>query len=139
MNASAASLEMIRRLIGFPTVSRESNLDLIDFVREHLRPYDADIRLTFDDDKRKANLFATLGPRREGGIVLSGHTDVVPVKGQAWDTDPFTLVDHSLYGEITSITTSVVPLPGALSLFVSGLFLPFFIFNLWRKQYGHPA
>ena len=68
MNASAASLEMIRRLIGFPTVSRESNLDLIDFVREHLRPYDADIRLTFDDDKRKANLFATLGPRREGEI-----------------------------------------------------------------------
>ena len=116
MNASAASLEMIRRLIGFPTVSRESNLDLIDFVREHLRPYDADIRLTFDDDKRKANLFATLGPRREGGIVLSGHTDVVPVKGQAWDTDPFTLVerDGKLYGRGASDMKSFIAVALAL-------------------------
>jgi acetylornithine deacetylase len=75
MTASTASVEMIRKLVGFPTVSRESNLDLIDFVREYLKPYDADVRLTFDDDRRKANLFATLGPRQAGGIVLSGHSD----------------------------------------------------------------
>jgi acetylornithine deacetylase len=109
MNIPAArpdSVEMIRKLVGFPTVSRESNLELIDFVREYLKPFDADVRLTFDDDKRKANLFATLGPRhgQSGGIVLSGHTDVVPVQGQAWDTEPFTLAEHdgNLYGRGTS-------------------------------------
>ena len=84
------SVDMIRKLVGFPTVSRESNLDLIDFVREYLKPFDADVRLTFDDGKRKANLFATLGPRTQGGIVLSGHTDVVPVQGQAFDGPAFT-------------------------------------------------
>jgi len=102
--ASARSVEMIRKLVGFATVSRESNLELIDYVREYLRPFYADVRLTFDDDKRKANLFATLGPRSERGIVLSGHTDVVPVQGQAWDTDPFTVLerDGRLYGRGTS-------------------------------------
>ena len=105
MNAATpASVDMLKRLVGFPTVSRESNLDLIDFVRDYLKPFDADVRLTFDDGKRKANLFATLGPRRDGGIVLSGHTDVVPVQGQAWDADPFTLIeqDGKLYGRGTS-------------------------------------
>ena len=108
--AGVRSLEMIRKLVGFPTVSRESNLDLIDFVREYLKPYDADVRLTFDDDKRKANLFATLGPRCDGGIVLSGHTDVVPVQGQAWDADPFTLreADGKLYGRGTSDMKSFI-------------------------------
>jgi acetylornithine deacetylase len=95
-----SSVEMLRRLIAYPTVSRDSNLDLIHYVRDYLKPFDADIRLTHDDGKRKANLFATLGPRGEPGIVLSGHTDVVPTEGQAWDTDPFNLVekDGRLYG-----------------------------------------
>ena len=94
---------MLRRLIAFPTVSRDSNLDLIHFIREFLRPYHAEARLTHDDDRRKANLFATLGPRGEPGIVLSGHTDVVPTEGQAWDTDPFNMVekDGRLYGRGT--------------------------------------
>lgn len=98
------SVEMLRKLIAFPTVSRDSNLELIHFVRDFLKPYDADIRLTHDDEKRKANLFATLGPRAQGGIALSGHTDVVPVEGQAWDTDPFNMVekDGRLYGRGTS-------------------------------------
>lgn len=97
------SLEMLRRLIGFPTVSRDSNLELIEYVRGYLAPYGADVRLTHDDGKRKANLFATLGPRGEPGIVLSGHTDVVPVEGQAWDTDPFAMIqkDGRLYGRGT--------------------------------------
>lgn len=96
----AASIAMIERLVSFPTVSRESNMVLIDFVREHLRPLDAEVRLTFDDDRRKANLFATVGPRGPGGLVLSGHTDVVPVDGQAWESDPFvaTEKDGRLYG-----------------------------------------
>jgi len=107
MSAAASSVDMIRTLIGFPTVSRDSNLELIHFVRDYLKPYDADIRLTFDDTRAKANLFATLGPRRnngEGGIVLSGHTDVVPVAAQAWDADPFTLIerDGKLYGRGTA-------------------------------------
>jgi acetylornithine deacetylase len=98
------SVDLIRKLVGFPTVSRDSNLELIDFVREYLRPHDARIRITYDDDRRKANLFASLGPRDDGGIVLSGHTDVVPVDGQPWDTDPFSLVekDGALYGRGTS-------------------------------------
>jgi acetylornithine deacetylase len=91
---------MLRRLIAFPTVSRDSNLDLIHYVRDYLKPFGADIHLSHDDGKRKANLFATLGPRGEPGIVLSGHTDVVPTEGQAWDTDPFNMVemDGRLYG-----------------------------------------
>ena len=79
---AGSSVKMLRKLIGFPTVSRDSNLELIHYVRDVLKPYNADIRLTHDDEKRKANLFATLGPRGEGGIALSGHTDVVPTEGQ---------------------------------------------------------
>jgi acetylornithine deacetylase len=94
---------MLRRLVAFPTVSRDTNLELIHFVRDLLAPYEAEIRLTHDDGRRKANLFATLGPRGEPGIVLSGHTDVVPTEGQAWDTDPFELVEKEgrLYGRGT--------------------------------------
>ncbi len=98
------SVEMLRRLVAFPTVSHDSNLELIHFVRDTLKPYDADVRLTHDDGRRKANLFATLGPRGEAGIALSGHTDVVPVEGQAWDTDPFNMVEKGgrFYGRGTS-------------------------------------
>ena len=114
--SNPGSVEMIRKLVGFPTVSRESNLELIDFVREYLKPFDADVRLTFDDDKRKANLFATIGPRRDGGIVLSGHTDVVPVQSQVWESDPFTLVerDGKLYGRGTSDMKSFIAVVLAL-------------------------
>src|SRR5690349_6692220 len=74
------SVEMLRKLVAFPTVSRDSNLALIYLIRDTLEEYDAEIRVTYDDEKRKANLFATLGPRGEPGIVLSGHTDVVPTE-----------------------------------------------------------
>jgi acetylornithine deacetylase len=101
---------MIRKLVGFPTVSRDSNLDLIEFVREYLRPYAAEVRVTFDEEKRKANLFATLGPGKAGGIVLSGHTDVVPVDGQPWDTDPFRIAENGgrLYGRGTADMKSFI-------------------------------
>ncbi len=113
MNAAAPgadSIRLIRELIAFPTVSRDSNLQLIDYVRELLRPLDADLRLTFDHDRRKANLFATLGPRGEPGIVLSGHTDVVPVDGQQWSSDPFVLAEREgrLYGRGTSDMKSFI-------------------------------
>jgi acetylornithine deacetylase len=86
---SAASLAMIRQLVSFDTTSRESNLALIDWVAAYLLDHGIESRLTFDDAERKANLFATIGPRADGGIVLSGHTDVVPVDGQTWNTDPW--------------------------------------------------
>src|SRR5687768_811575 len=108
---------MIGKLVAFPTVSRDSNLALIDFVRERLRALDAEVRLTFDDERRKANLFATLGPPDDGGVVLSGHTDVVPVEGQAWDTDPFVMVQRKgrLYGRGTSDMKSFIAIALALA------------------------
>ena len=98
------SLDLIRTLVGFDTTSRDSNLALIEWVRGYLAGFGVESTLTFDDEGRKANLFATLPARdgnvTHGGIVLSGHTDVVPVDGQPWDTDPFvvTLKDDRLYG-----------------------------------------
>ena len=115
--AAPDSVDMIRRLVGFPTVSRDSNLDLIEFVRDYLKPLGAEVRLTFDDERRKANLFATLGPSGKPGIVLSGHTDVVPVDGQAWDTDPFRLTekDGKLYGRGAADMKSFVAVVLALA------------------------
>jgi len=98
------SLDLIRTLVGFDTTSRDSNLALIEWVRDYLAGHGIESKLTFDDEGRKANLFATLPARdgnvTHGGIVLSGHTDVVPVDGQPWDTDPFvvTVKDDRLYG-----------------------------------------
>ena len=88
---SAETLALIRRLVGFNTTSRESNLELIDWVRAYLKQHGVDSRLTFDDSKKKANLFATIGPQIDGGIVISGHTDVVPVDGQSWTGDPWSV------------------------------------------------
>jgi acetylornithine deacetylase len=98
------ALEIIRTLVAFDTTSRESNLALIDWVRDYLAGHGIDTQLTFDDERRKANLFATLpardGNATTGGIVLSGHTDVVPVDGQPWATPPFeaTLIGDRLHG-----------------------------------------
>jgi acetylornithine deacetylase len=113
----SASIDMIRKLVGFPTVSRDSNLALIDFARHCLTDLGAESRLTFNDERSKANLFATLGPQGVPGIVLSGHTDVVPVDGQAWDTDPFDLVekDGKLYGRGTADMKSFIAVVLALA------------------------
>ncbi len=96
--------ELIERLVGFDTVSRNSNLALISFIADLLDGLGVPTQLTYDDDKRKANLWATFGPDEFAGTVLSGHTDVVPVDGQAWTTDPFTLTrkQDSVYGRGTS-------------------------------------
>jgi acetylornithine deacetylase len=114
---AAASIEMLRKLIEFPTVSRDSNLELIHFARDRLRDLGAECRLTYDDERRKANLFATLGPPGQPGVALSGHTDVVPVDGQAWDTDPFELAekDGKLYGRGTSDMKGFVAVALALA------------------------
>jgi acetylornithine deacetylase len=91
---SAASRAMIERLIAFNTVSRDSNLGLIEWVRDYLQGFDAKTRLTHDAAGKKANLFATLGDSNKPGLILSGHTDVVPVDGQNWDTDPFVATER---------------------------------------------
>jgi acetylornithine deacetylase len=91
---SAAAGAMIERLIGFNTVSRDSNLGLIEWVRDYLHGCGATTRLTHDETGKKANLFATLGDSPKPGLILSGHTDVVPVDGQQWDTDPFRAVER---------------------------------------------
>lgn len=82
---------MVARLVAFDTTSRNSNLDLIDFVRDWLDRYDVPYRLSFDPARRKANLHATIGPVRPGGLAFSGHVDTVSVDGQTWTGDPFTL------------------------------------------------
>ncbi|MGZ5933216.1 MAG: acetylornithine deacetylase, partial [Rhizomicrobium sp.] len=89
MSAQSEPLELVRRLIAFDTTSRGSNLALIDFAQGLLEEAGARCRRTFDESASKANLFATLGPDEPGGYVLSGHTDVVPVDGQDWSSDPF--------------------------------------------------
>src|ERR1700685_2050138 len=91
---SAAARSMIERLISFNTVSRDSNLGLIEWVRDYLTKLGATTRLTHDASGKKANLFATLGDSKKPGLILSGHTDVVPVDGQAWDTDPFAATER---------------------------------------------
>ncbi len=84
-------LEMLARLVAFDTVSHKSNLPLIDFVEDYLAGWGVASTRFPNAAGDKAALFATLGPQDRGGIVLSGHTDVVPVEGQAWSRDPFTL------------------------------------------------
>src|SRR5262245_30216952 len=100
MASSPSAPDLLKRLIAFDTVSRNSNLKLIAFAAELLDALGASVRLTHDDRQAKANLFATLGPGRDGGFVLSGHSDVVPVDGQNWSSDPFaaTLRDERIYG-----------------------------------------
>jgi acetylornithine deacetylase len=96
--------EILARLIAEPTVSRTSNLALLDYVESLLRPAGARIERFAHPDGSRANLFATIGPDGPNGVVLSGHTDVVPVEGQAWSTDPFTLAerDGRFYGRGTA-------------------------------------
>ena len=98
--ALTSALSHLERLIAFPTVSRDSNLDLIAYVQDVLEKLGIATTLVHSEDGRKANLWATIGPQDRPGIVLSGHTDVVPVEGQAWTTDPFKLTkrDGNLYG-----------------------------------------
>ncbi|CAM2193122.1 acetylornithine deacetylase [Paraburkholderia kururiensis] len=105
-NASPASLPWVTRLVSMDTVSRNPNLGLIETVRDALRALGVQSTLTHDDSGKWANLFATIPAhdgRTAGGIVLSGHTDVVPVDGQAWDSDPFKpeIRDGRLYGRGT--------------------------------------
>jgi acetylornithine deacetylase len=96
----SSALDIVKDLIAFDTTSRDSNLGLIDYAQGLLERSGARCRRSHDASGKKANLFATLGPDGDGGFVLSGHTDVVPVDGQAWSSDPFRpeVRDGKLYG-----------------------------------------
>lgn len=98
------SIEILERLIAYPTVSRDSNIDLIRYVAHLLEGRGIGCRIIASPDGRKANLFATIGPADVPGIMLSGHTDVVPVDGQQWTVPPFALTrrDGLLYGRGTT-------------------------------------
>jgi acetylornithine deacetylase len=84
-------LKILDRLIAFPNASSDPNRDLIDFVQNHLGAHGIASEVIFADGWRKTNLFATIGPAGIPGVMLSGHTDVVPVEGQVWTSDPFHL------------------------------------------------
>jgi acetylornithine deacetylase len=103
MQYSPTTIDLLRELVAFPTVSCDSNLELIDYIEGHLSGIGADVRTFVDDSGSKANLFATIGPEVDGGIVLSGHTDVVPANADQWASDPFRLTarDNRLYGRGT--------------------------------------
>lgn len=99
-----SSRELLARLVGFATVSRDSNLELIGFIRDYLAGHGVDSELIYNPQRTKANLFASIGPGDRSGVVLSGHTDVVPVDGQAWSVEPFVLSEREgrLYGRGTA-------------------------------------
>ena len=95
--------EMLARLIAFDTTSRDGNIPLIEFVEDYLDGWGVPHFRVDYEANRKTNLFATIGPAIAGGIVLSGHTDVVPVDGQPWTSNPFELTarDDRLFGRGT--------------------------------------
>ena len=104
------SIEILKKLIAFDTVSSNSNLELISFCKQILENAGAKVTIIKNKEVRKCNLFATIGSENQPGIILSGHTDVVPVKNQAWATNPFQLtqIDDRLYGRGTADMKSFV-------------------------------
>ncbi len=103
MSAALPSRDLLARLVGFNTVSDRSNLDLIEFVADYLNGLGVSSTIVPAEDQPKASLYAQIGPDVDGGVILSGHTDVVPVEGQDWVTDPFLMTerDGNLYGRGT--------------------------------------
>lgn len=108
--------KIIADLVAFDTVSDKSNLNIQEYIEAYLKSYGVDAKRVYNDHGNKTNLFATIGPNVAGGVILSGHTDVVPVVGQNWSTDPFTVVEKNgrLYGRGTADMKSYLAI--ALSL-----------------------
>ena len=117
MTDTLQSLDVIKTLVGFDTTSFRSNLDLIAFIADRLGGIGATVRLTRDDSQAKANLFATLGPAHLPGIVLSGHTDVVPATADDWTSPPFqaTVRDDKVFGRGTADMKSFIAVCLALA------------------------
>ena len=104
VNKNLSSFEILEKLVNFPTISRTPNIELINWVANLLNSYGVKSTILQNQDGSRANLFATVGNPDIGGIMLSGHTDVVPTEGQDWQTDPFKLTECSgkLFGRGTA-------------------------------------
>lgn len=104
------TLDILSTLISYDTTSAHSNMPLIDFIETYLTEHGIKSKLVFNKEKTKANLFASIGPESKAGVMLSGHTDTVPVTGQPWDTNPFELVikDEHCYGRGTTDMKSFI-------------------------------
>jgi len=103
MTTLAETRRILADLVAFPTISADGNLEMVAYMSDLLSSLGANISLSLDKTGTKANLFATIGEEKDGGIILSGHTDVVPVEGQEWSSDPFQLTerDGRLFGRGT--------------------------------------
>lgn len=136
----SSSRDLLQALVAFDTTSRESNLHLIEFVRDYLARFDVPCELVYNEPRSKANLFATIGPAQTPGIVLSGHTDVVPVDGQPWTVAPFELteLDGKLFGRGTADMKGYIACVLALvpSLVSASLRLPVHIALSYDEEVG---
>jgi acetylornithine deacetylase len=93
--------EILKHLVAFPVLGGESNLTIIHWIKDYVESHGIEAQLLFNDEQNKASLHCRIGPQIDDGVILSGHTDVVPVEGQEWHTDPFVLTDKgdgNLYG-----------------------------------------
>ena len=99
-NKVTETIKILEKLVSFKTISGTSTKEINKFIVEYLKKYGLEPVLSYDDDGERSNIFVTIGPKIDGGVLFNGHTDVVPVEGQKWSTDPFTLtqVDDRLYG-----------------------------------------
>lgn len=95
-----SAIQILERLVSFDSISGRPNHDIVGYIKSYLEEQGLDVTLSYDEDGTRANVFATIGPQVDGGVVLNGHTDVVPVDGQDWTTDPFALTrkGERLYG-----------------------------------------
>lgn len=93
--------KLLEKLVSFPVLGGESNLSIIGWIQDYVESFGIETNLIYNEEKTKASLHCRIGPKVDNGVILSGHTDVVPVEGQEWHTDPFVLTDKgdgNLYG-----------------------------------------
>jgi acetylornithine deacetylase len=132
--------EMLARLVSYDTTSRNSNLALIGFVRDYLDAHGVPYRVSTDPAGEKANIHAIIGPRQAGGVALSGHVDTVPVDGQAWSADPFTLrcAENKLYARGSADMKGFVSacLAAVPQMQARGLARPLHLFISYDEEVG---
>ena len=95
--------QLLAKLVSFPVLGGESNMSLLNWIKDYLKDHGVQSTLVPNEDGTKASLHCRIGPAVDGGVILSGHMDVVPVEGQEWTTDPFVLTDKGdgkLYGSL---------------------------------------
>lgn len=140
MPRSYTTAELLSRLVSFDTTSRNSNLELAQFVGDYLDGYGVPYRLIYDNTGQKANLHAILGPQQAGGFALSGHMDTVPVDGQSWTSDPFSLREQNgrLYARGATdmkgfVASALAAVPAVLEL---GIVRPLHLLLTYDEELG---